>query len=218
MWLLATEGNQAYVNQYMHKIWGSYMANNIDTHVVFENINDNALSALKALFENVQADEDGYTYIDYALMKILKISDRNLFDADEMAGSKWVYVEDSDFDKGHCYLRLVSAWDAPIKAIKTLFLHLVQLDNKLVISLRHDDGGYDFGWMVLSFANDKLVVNAESLEREDIAAMIAEEDSEFAKMDEDDEAYGEYIDDNFYDYFHQYVDPKIREAIEAIKQ
>ncbi len=193
------------------------MANNIDTHVVFESINDDALSALKALFENVQADEDGYTYIDYALMKVLKISDRNLFDADEMAGSKWVYVEDSDFDKGHCYLRLVSAWDAPIKAIKTLFLHLVQLDNKLAISLRYDDGGYDFGWMVLSFADDKLVVNSESLEREDIAAMIAEEDSEFAKMDEDDEAYSEYIDDNFYDYFHQYVDPKIREVIEAIK-
>lgn len=37
-------------------------------------------------------------------------------------------------------------------------------------------------------------------------------------MDKDDEAYGEYIDDNFYDYCHQYVDPKIREAIEAIKQ
>lgn len=194
------------------------MANNVDTNVEFKAINADALTELVELFANPPKYDSGQDHIDYAMMKVLGITDEDQFDSDDETGSKWVYIEDHSFESDNPYLRLVSAWDTPLKGIRAIFSHLAQFDKNLILSLHYDDGGYDFGWIVLSFANDKLVINAESLEREDIAAMIAEKDAEFAKMDEDDDAYSEYIDDNFYDYFHDYVDTKIRETIEAIKQ
>lgn len=194
------------------------MANNVDTNVEFKAINADALTELVELFANPPKYDSGQDHIDYVMMKVLGITDEDQFDSDDETGSRWVYIEDHSFESDNPYLRLVSAWDTPLKGIRAIFSHLAQFDKNLILSLHYDDGGYDFGWIVLSFANDKLVINAESLEREDIAAMIAEKDPEFAKMDDDDDAYREYIDDNFYDYFHDYVDTKIRETIEAIKQ
>lgn len=197
---------------------GGAMANNVDTHIDFDAINDRALNALSELFADPPEYESGFAHIDYAMMKILKIADGKDFDPDDKMGSNWVYIEDSSFDEGNCYLRLVSAWDAPIKAVRILFSYLAQFDKNLIASLRYDDGGHDFGWMVLSWGGGAIATSRESLEREDLAAMVAAADPVFAKMDEDDDEYGEYLDDNFYEYFHDYVNEKIREAISKIKR
>lgn len=120
------------------------MADNIDTHIEFNNINADALKALTQLFDDAPEYGSGHKHLDYVMMKVFGISDPEAFDADERMGSKWVYIEDSNFEKDDCYVRLVSAWDPPLKAARLLFIHLMQFDKDLIVSLRHDNGGRDW--------------------------------------------------------------------------
>lgn len=192
------------------------MPNNVDTHIEFNAINSDALTNLKEIFSNPPEYESGYTHLDYVMMRILDIKNDSEFDSDETMGSKWVYVEESCFEVGNCYLRLVSAWDTPIQAIKILFSYISKSDQNLVLSLRYDDGGHDFGWMVFSKKGHDISISGEYLDRSDLVRIASEEDPEFAKMDEEDEQYEEFLEENFYEFFHSYVSPKIREAIAAV--
>jgi hypothetical protein len=193
------------------------MANNVDTNVEFKAINADALTELVELFANPPKYDSGQDHIDYAMMKVLGITDEDQFDSDDETGSKWVYIEDHSFESGHTYLRLVSAWDTPLKGIRAIFSHLAQFDKNLIVSLHYDDGGYSFGWVVLSVNGDGIKTAREDLDRDDLINMIAKDDPVFAKMDEDDEGYDEYVDENFYEYFHSYADMKIQNAVKAIQ-
>ncbi len=196
---------------------GVHVADNNDTHVEFHNINDEALAALIQLFDDAPQYESGYKHLDYVMMKVFGLTDVEDFDADERMGSKWVYIEDANFEKNDCFVRLVSAWDPPLKAVRLLFIHLLKFDKDLIVSLRHDNGGRDWGWMVLSPKGRSYRMVSEQRELSDIAEMLAADDEEFAAMDLFDEGYDDYLSDNFYEYFHDYVDTKIRNEITSIR-
>jgi len=101
------------------------MANNVTTHITFENLSPKAKDFLASLSEKRKEDEYCYMIPLYGMDVNDEKANYDWFC--ENIGPKWMYLEDVDMDIG--YMNCVSAWSAPVPFMDRLYEYLVSLDS-----------------------------------------------------------------------------------------
>ena len=185
------------------------MVNRVSSWIEFPVLSETARDALVTLFTDVPETENGKENFHHVIMKVVGVSDPDLFDDKKYFDENWCEVEEFNFAEGDDMISLTSAWAAPKVALAHLAIFIGKFDPNVIMTLNYDDERNPasfFGWAILlaDGFND-----LEQIEEDDYYDLACEFDPKVKKMKNGSAKYLAYMEENTADIISYYVRGKL---------
>jgi hypothetical protein len=181
-------------------------------------LSETARDALVTLFTDVPKTESGKENFQYVIMKVVGVSDPDLFDDKKYFDRNWCEIEDFNFAEGDDRISLISAWAAPTIALDELAMFLGKIDPNIIMTLNYEDEKNPasfFGWAILlSDGFEEL----EEIEEDDYYDLACEFDPKVKKMKNGSAKYLAYMEENTADIISYYVRGKLEFEVNWTKE
>jgi hypothetical protein len=194
------------------------MVNRVSSWIEFPVLSDTARDALVTLFKDLPETENGKDNFHYVIMKVVGVSDPDLFDDKKYFDENWCEVEEFNFAEGDDTISLTSAWAAPKTALHELAMFIGKIDPNAIMTLNYEDEKYPtsfFGWA--TYLADGLDEN-EEIEEDDYYELACEFDPAVKKMKNGSAKYLAYMEENTADIISTYVRKKLQFEVNWTKE
>lgn len=194
------------------------MVNRVSSWIEFPVLSETARDALVTLFKDLPETENGKDNFYYVIMKVVGVSDLDLFDDKKYFDENWCEVEEFNFAEGDDTISLTSAWAAPKIALHELAMFIGKIDPNVIMTLNYEDENSPasfFGWATyLAGGLDEH----EEIEEDDYYELACEFDPAVKKMKNGSAKYLAYMEENTADILSTYVNRKLQFEINWNKE
>ncbi len=194
------------------------MVNKVSSWIEFPVLSETARDVLVGLFTDVPESKSGMENFEYVIMKVVGVSDPDLFDNQKYFDGNWCEIEECDFANGYEKITLASAWAAPKNALDELAMFLGKIDPNIIMTLSYEDENSPasfFGWATyLAHGLDEY----EEIEEDDYYNLACEFDPAVKKMKNGSKKYLAYMQENTADILSTYVNGKLQFEVNWTKE
>jgi hypothetical protein len=197
---------------------GAEMVNRVSSWIEFPVLSETARDALVSLFTDVPETENGKGNFHHVIMRVVGVSDPDLFDDKKYFDRNWCEIEECDFANGYEKITLESAWAAPKIALAQLAIFIGRIDPNLIMTLNYEDEQYPtsfFGWA--TYLADGFDEH-EEIEEDDYYDLACEFDPKVKKMKNGSAKYLAYMEENTADIISHYVRGKLEFEVNWTKE
>jgi hypothetical protein len=173
------------------------MANHVNFHVTFHQINDAAKAKLNEMYARIRKENNYQWFSDMFVEGDLTYEETEKYTwTTENIGPKWSYLE--DFDESG--FQGDAAWSAPDTGLEKLLTILEELDPKIITSMTYEDEGPNFvGWYVYEGSS---CYDCDEEEWEEIRERVIN-DSEVLTEESWDDDEEDWVDEEASDAFNE---------------
>lgn len=194
------------------------MVNRVSSWIEFSVLSEPARDALVGLFTDVPETESGKENFEHVIMRVVGVSDPDLFDDKKYFDGNWCEIEEFNFTEGDDTISLSSAWAAPKSALDELAMFLGKIDPNIIMTLSYEDENSPasfFGWA--TYLADGLDEH-EEIEEDDYYELACEFDPIVKKMKNGSAKYLAYMEENTANIISSYVGRKLQFEVNWTKE